>query len=93
MLFFLSPFILSFFVFMLSLELYVDVPLLFACLVIADHVVQYCTGLATIAYKYTIQSEAKTKKDANSCYVTACGCRGAYTSKNEERLNEGPRLQ
>ena len=34
----------------------------------------------------------KNKKDADSCYVTACGCRGACISKNEERLNEGPRL-
>ena len=29
---------------------------------------------------------------ADSCQVTACGCRSACISKNEERLNEGPRL-
>ena len=39
------------------------------------------------------KEEAKTKKDADSCYVPACGCRRACISKNEERLNEGLRPQ
>ena len=38
------------------------------------------------------KEEAKTKKDEDGCWVSACGCRGACMSTNEERLNEGPRL-
>ena len=39
------------------------------------------------------KKETKTKTDADIGEVSGSGCRGACISKNEERLNEGPRLQ
>ena len=32
--------------------------------------------------KNDIFKDTRTKEDIDSCWVTACGCRGAYISKN-----------
>ena len=33
--------------------------------------------------KNDISKDTRTKEDTDSCWVTACGCRGAYISKND----------